>query len=111
MERLLGSELGDFIRALHEQHGVVFHLENTVTRFDRLSANLRSCGTIDAELVVMGIGVRPRLQLAEWAGLALDQGVLVNECLKKALTASMQPVTSRGGQTLVPARGSALSIG
>ena len=34
MERVLGPQLGDFIRALHEEHGVIFHLGETVTAFD-----------------------------------------------------------------------------
>jgi NADPH-dependent 2,4-dienoyl-CoA reductase/sulfur reductase-like enzyme/nitrite reductase/ring-hydroxylating ferredoxin subunit len=86
MERILGSEMGDFIRALHEEHGVIFHLENTVTRFDGLRAVLGGGDTIDAELVVVGIGVRPRLQLPERAGLALDRGVLVNEFLETSVS-------------------------
>ncbi len=85
MKRILGSEMGDFIRALHEEHGVIFHLENTVTRYDGLRATLSSGGTIDADLVVVGIGVQPRLQLAEHAGLALDRGVLVNEFLETSV--------------------------
>ncbi|HEX7271888.1 MAG TPA: FAD-dependent oxidoreductase, partial [Casimicrobiaceae bacterium] len=82
MERILGRELGDFIRDLHEQHGVVFHLEDTATALEAARVKLKSGGTIEAELVVAGVGVRPRLALAEAAGLAIDRGVTVDEYLQ-----------------------------
>ena len=82
MERILGRELGDFIRDLHEQHGVVFHLEDTATALEAARVKLRSGETIEAELVVAGVGVRPRLALAEAAGLAIDRGVTVDEYLQ-----------------------------
>lgn len=82
MERILGPGIGHFIRRLHEEHGVVFHLEDGVVALDRHSATLKSGGRIEADLVVVGVGVRPRLQLAEQAGLALDRGVLVNRHLE-----------------------------
>jgi NADPH-dependent 2,4-dienoyl-CoA reductase/sulfur reductase-like enzyme/nitrite reductase/ring-hydroxylating ferredoxin subunit len=85
MERVLGSHLGDFIRALHEAHGVVFHLQDTVTAIDAGRAKLRSGSTVDAELVVMGVGVRPRLALAEKAGLTIDRGVAVDAFLETSV--------------------------
>ena len=85
MERVLGGELGDFIRGLHEQHGVVFHLGETVTAFDGRRAILKSGSNLEADLVVAGVGVRPRLALAEQAGLKIDRGVLVDSYLQTSV--------------------------
>ena len=82
MERVLGPQMGDFVRSLHEEHGVIFHLEDTATAIDARQVTLKSGGSIGADLVVVGVGVRPRLALAEKAGLALDRGVTVNEYLE-----------------------------
>jgi NADPH-dependent 2,4-dienoyl-CoA reductase/sulfur reductase-like enzyme len=82
MERVLGREFGDFIRGLHEEHGVVFHLEETATAIDGRNVKLKGGPTLSADLVVVGIGVRPRTQLAERAGLKIDRGVAVNEYLE-----------------------------
>jgi NADPH-dependent 2,4-dienoyl-CoA reductase/sulfur reductase-like enzyme/nitrite reductase/ring-hydroxylating ferredoxin subunit len=85
MERVLGPEMGDFVRALHEEHGVIFHLGDTVTSIDGKRATLKSGGVIEADVVVVGVGVRPRLALAEKAGLAIDRGVTVNAYLETSI--------------------------
>jgi NADPH-dependent 2,4-dienoyl-CoA reductase/sulfur reductase-like enzyme len=85
MERVLGPGMGDFVRALHEEHGVMFHLGDTVTAIDGKRANLKSGGVLQADLVVVGVGVRPRLTLAEQAGLKLDRGVVVDKFLETSI--------------------------
>jgi NADPH-dependent 2,4-dienoyl-CoA reductase/sulfur reductase-like enzyme/nitrite reductase/ring-hydroxylating ferredoxin subunit len=82
MERVLGAEMGDFVRALHEEHGVIFHLQDTVTQMDGKQAVLKSGGPIETDMVVLGVGVRPRLSLAEQAGIATDRGVTVDAFLE-----------------------------
>ncbi len=82
MERVLGPELGAFVRALHEEHGVRFHLGQTVVRVDDRSVTLENGSRIEADLVVLGVGVRPSVQLAEAAGITVNRGVVVDEYLE-----------------------------
>jgi NADPH-dependent 2,4-dienoyl-CoA reductase/sulfur reductase-like enzyme/nitrite reductase/ring-hydroxylating ferredoxin subunit len=82
MERVLGPALGDFVRTTHEQHGVQFHLGRTLAAIEANRVRLDDGSMLDADLVVVGIGVRPRLSLAEKAGLAVDKGIVVNEHLE-----------------------------
>jgi NADPH-dependent 2,4-dienoyl-CoA reductase/sulfur reductase-like enzyme/nitrite reductase/ring-hydroxylating ferredoxin subunit len=85
MQRVLGPDMGDFVRALHEENGVNFHLKDTVEKLDGNCATLKSGAVIEADLVVVGIGVKPRLALAEQAGLAADHGVSVSEYLETSV--------------------------
>jgi NADPH-dependent 2,4-dienoyl-CoA reductase/sulfur reductase-like enzyme/nitrite reductase/ring-hydroxylating ferredoxin subunit len=82
MEKILGSRIGVFIRTLHESHGVVFHLGETVSHVDGDKVTLAGGETIQADFIVLGVGVRPSIALAEKAGLKMDRGIVVDEYLQ-----------------------------
>jgi NADPH-dependent 2,4-dienoyl-CoA reductase/sulfur reductase-like enzyme len=86
MERILGREIGSLVRSIHEEHGVRFHLGTTASSIDRAAVTLKTGETIAANLVVVGVGVRPNLSLAEKAGLAVDRGITVNEYLETSIS-------------------------
>jgi NADPH-dependent 2,4-dienoyl-CoA reductase/sulfur reductase-like enzyme/nitrite reductase/ring-hydroxylating ferredoxin subunit len=81
-ERTLGVEVGGFLRTLHEFHGVIFHMGKTVTRMDGNQVTLSEGTKLRADFLILGVGVRPSVTLAEKAGLAVDRGILVNEYLE-----------------------------
>ena len=82
MKKVLGPQVGDYLQKLHERHGVTFHLGTTATAIDDQCVTLKNGERLPADLVVIGIGVRPAISLAQGAGLAIDRGVAVNEHLE-----------------------------
>jgi NADPH-dependent 2,4-dienoyl-CoA reductase/sulfur reductase-like enzyme len=85
MERVLGAKVGIFLRKLHEDHGVTFHLGATVVSIDARGVKLADGARLPTDLVVVGIGVRPAISLAEQAGLAIDRGVTVDKYLETSV--------------------------
>lgn len=85
LANVMGEALGDFIRELHESKGVCFHLGETAASITADEVQLGNGTRLEADLVVVGIGVRPRTALAEAAGLEVDDGVLVNEVLETSV--------------------------
>jgi NADPH-dependent 2,4-dienoyl-CoA reductase/sulfur reductase-like enzyme/nitrite reductase/ring-hydroxylating ferredoxin subunit len=107
LEKVLGSELGDFVRAEHEGHGVVFHLGRKPAAIEDAHVVLDDGTRLDADFVVMGVGVRPRTDLAEKAGLTVDRGVVVDSFLETSAPGIFAagdiarfPDTLAGGGTL-----------
>jgi NADPH-dependent 2,4-dienoyl-CoA reductase/sulfur reductase-like enzyme/nitrite reductase/ring-hydroxylating ferredoxin subunit len=82
LERVLGRDLGTFIKSLHEEKGVRFHLGHKPARIEEGAVVLDDGTRLDADLVVIGVGVRPRTSLAEAAGLAMNKGVAVDAFLR-----------------------------
>jgi NADPH-dependent 2,4-dienoyl-CoA reductase/sulfur reductase-like enzyme/nitrite reductase/ring-hydroxylating ferredoxin subunit len=82
LERVLGPELGDMVRRIHEEQGVVFHLGRKTTGASGGRVRLDDGQSLPADLLVAGVGVRPNLELAQAAGLAIDRGLQVNEWLE-----------------------------
>jgi len=82
LERILGPEVGDLVREIHESHGVVFHFWTSAASVDADSVTLTDGTVVPADLVVVGIGVRPRTALAEKGGLRVDRGIVVDAFLE-----------------------------
>src|SRR5689334_19561218 len=86
--RLFGEEVGAFYRDVHAQHGVELLLGDGVQAFEGDGAVARvktsSGKTIECDFVVVGIGVAPRVGLAEAAGIKTDNGIVVDEHLRSS---------------------------
>lgn len=82
LQKVLGPQLGELVRKLHEAKGVVFHLGHTLREVGDAEVTLDDGTGLPCDLVVAGIGVHPAIGLAEQAGLRLDRGVAVDEFLR-----------------------------
>jgi NADPH-dependent 2,4-dienoyl-CoA reductase/sulfur reductase-like enzyme len=85
MARILGEQLGEMIAGMHLAHGVAFHLGRKPVRLEGHALVLDDGSRVDADLVIVGAGVIPRTQLAEAAGLAVDNGILVDGMLQASI--------------------------
>jgi 3-phenylpropionate/trans-cinnamate dioxygenase ferredoxin reductase component len=89
LERVLGAELGAIYRDIHADHGVRMLLGTGVEAFEGETAVERVRTSDGRELgcdfVVVGVGVEPRIQLAERAGIEVDDGILVDDHLQTSL--------------------------
>jgi NADPH-dependent 2,4-dienoyl-CoA reductase/sulfur reductase-like enzyme/nitrite reductase/ring-hydroxylating ferredoxin subunit len=83
LEHVLGEALGGMVEAIHVEHGVTF-VHDSASAVHPNGVTLKSGRTIDADLVVMGVGVKPRVELAQAAGLRVDNGIVVDEHLRVA---------------------------
>jgi 3-phenylpropionate/trans-cinnamate dioxygenase ferredoxin reductase component len=86
LERVLGTEVGQIYADIHRGHGVTVVTEATLEAFEGAGAvervRLADGTAIDADFVVVGVGVTPRIALAAEAGVAVDNGILVTDALE-----------------------------
>ncbi len=82
LERVLGSRIGDFVRSLHEDKGVVFHLGRKPRNVEESHLVLDDGEPLRADLVVVGIGVEPATEVATAAGIEVDNGIVVDAHLR-----------------------------
>ncbi|MES1166236.1 MAG: FAD-dependent oxidoreductase, partial [Verrucomicrobiota bacterium] len=80
--RTLGPEIGAVLKGAHEKNGVVFHLGDGVAAVEDDGVRLTSGARLAADLIVLGVGVRPAIGLAQAAGLTVDRGVVVDDRLR-----------------------------
>ena len=89
LERALGTEVGAIYRDIHTDHGVEMLMGTGVEAFegDEAVERVRTSDgrVIECDFVVVGVGVEPRIQLAERAGLEVDNGILVDEHLETSM--------------------------
>ncbi|HVV44444.1 MAG TPA: FAD-dependent oxidoreductase, partial [Bryobacteraceae bacterium] len=84
LAKILGEEMGRYVQKLHEQHGVKFILNATPKAIHKDRVELSDGKSVDASMVVLGVGVSPRTSLAEAAGFEVDNGIVVDADLRAA---------------------------
>jgi 3-phenylpropionate/trans-cinnamate dioxygenase ferredoxin reductase subunit len=91
LERVLGRQMGEIYRNIHIQHGVDFRGGVALERFEGGLGGwvervvLADGSAIDCDFVIVGVGVVPRVQVASASGIAVDNGVLVNDRLETSV--------------------------
>ncbi len=82
LARVLGDEVGKFIQRIHEEKSEKLELGRKPAKITATSVVLDDGRELPADFVVMGVGVKPRLALAEAAGLRVDRGIVVDESFR-----------------------------
>lgn len=85
LERVLGPLVGRFIRRVHEQKGVRFRLDRSVASIEPDAVVLNDGSRVEGDLIVAGIGVTPNIELARAAGIAVGDGIIVDEYLRTSM--------------------------
>jgi 3-phenylpropionate/trans-cinnamate dioxygenase ferredoxin reductase subunit len=87
LRRVLGDEVAEVFAALHRAHDVDFRFESGVQEFGGLGGRLTHCvlangSEVPADIAVVGVGIRPAIELAEAAGLHVDNGIVTDASLR-----------------------------
>jgi apoptosis-inducing factor 3 len=83
--RVVGDTIGGFVRKLHEEHGVRFHLGVPPKAITGGGVELENGKSLAADFVVLGVGVAPRTKLAEAAGLRVEKGIVVDDQFRSSV--------------------------
>lgn len=84
-DRVFGIAMGEHIKRIHEKNGIRFHLGCVASGFDGKTVTIANGERLDADFVLVGIGVQPRVGLARSAGVEVDGGVLVDQFLETSV--------------------------
>jgi NADPH-dependent 2,4-dienoyl-CoA reductase/sulfur reductase-like enzyme/nitrite reductase/ring-hydroxylating ferredoxin subunit len=84
-DRVFGLALGEHIKKLHENNGVRFHLGCVASGFDGKCVTIANGERLEADFVVVGIGVQPRTTVARSAGAEIDNGVIVDSFMQTSV--------------------------
>lgn len=82
LEKVLGRDLADFVRRTHETHGVRFRLGRKPVEITPTAVRLDDGSVENCDVIIVGIGVAPDIDLAQRAGLTIDGGIVVDEHLQ-----------------------------
>lgn len=85
LQHVFGTDVGRQLQALHEQNAVRFHMSSVVGSFDGEAVELKDGERIPADFVLVAIGVKPRTALAEQAGAAVENGIVVDSFLETSV--------------------------
>jgi 3-phenylpropionate/trans-cinnamate dioxygenase ferredoxin reductase component len=89
LERVLGAEVGGVIAQLHRERGVDLRLGESVAAFEggeRVQRVVTSSGaSLECDLVVLGVGIEPAVDVVAATGVALDNGILVDELCRTSI--------------------------
>ena len=83
--RILGDELGKMVKAMHEGKGVTFMLGASVKSITADAVQLADGTSLPADFVVIGVGVRPEVAIAQDAGIKVDNGIVVSATLETSV--------------------------
>ena len=83
LENVMGAQVGRFVQQLHEEKGVRFHLGANLRAIHPQAVELGGA-RLEADFVVLGVGVKPRTDLAKRAGLEVDNGIVVDARLRSS---------------------------
>jgi len=89
LERVLGPEVAPVFAALHREHGVDLRFGAQVAEITGAGGHVNGVqladgGRVDAEAVIVGIGIAPNTELAAASGLAVDDGIVTNAQLRSS---------------------------